>query len=181
MLFRSAQGKASKDGEDGWFEYHIRTSLPGSPQIMADGSVNYFEMDLIETVVKNQKLVTYHKAINGVYGYTVEGEVISPNKGRERKALDGKGFLLSEDQVHYSASYAGEVTVDIDKRLEVNELLIIQGNVDVSTGNIFFMGNVLIKGDVLTGYQVRATGKIQICGHIEIGRASCRERVFRLV
>ena len=48
-------------------------------------------------------------------------------------------------------------------------MLEIGGNVDFSTGNIKFLGDVNIKGDVLTGFTVRAMGSIWVGGVIEAG------------
>jgi uncharacterized protein (DUF342 family) len=45
----------------------------------------------------------------------------------------------------------------------------IPGNVDFSTGNITFLGDVNVHGDVLSGFSVRAMGNIHVDGAIEAG------------
>ena len=50
-------------------------------------------------------------------------------------------------------------------------MLDIPGNVDFSTGSINFLGDINIKGDVLSGFTVRAMGNIHVDGVIEAGSA----------
>ncbi len=50
---------------------------------------------------------------------------------------------------------------------ESNNKLVIPGNIDYSAGNIDHDGDVLIKGDVLPGFSVKATGDIEVTGHIQ--------------
>lgn len=162
-----AQGRTPIDGIDGKYEFFVRTDLPGTPRILEDGSVDYFNMDLIESVKNTQKIAKYHKATNGKYGFTVKGILLSPKKGKDLLPLRGKGFIMSEDRTEYFAAIDGKVILTDDNRLEISRLLTIKGDIDVSTGNIKFDGDVYIVGDVLSGFRVEAGGNIQVGGHIE--------------
>ncbi len=66
------------------------------------------------------------------------------------------------------ASIAGDVEFT-GRSFQVKPVLEVPGNVDFSTGNIKFLGDVSIKGDVLTGFTVRAMGSIWVGGVIEAG------------
>ena len=66
------------------------------------------------------------------------------------------------------ASVAGHVEFT-GRSFQVKPVLDIDGDVDFSTGNIKFLGDVNIKGDVLTGFTVRAMGSIWVGGVIEAG------------
>lgn len=54
-----------------------------------------------------------------------------------------------------------------DGTIDVNEVLNVQGDVDYSTGNIDFPGEVHIKGDVKPGFSVKAKGDVLVGGVIE--------------
>ena len=44
---------------------------------------------------------------------------------------------------------------------------VIEGNVDLATGNIDVRGALVIKGDVLSGFSVRTRGSLEVQGHVE--------------
>ena len=62
---------------------------------------------------------------------------------------------------------SGHVVLDIDNKVVVSNVLQIDGDIDTSTGDITYDGNVIIKGNVNTGYRVDATGNIEIDGVVE--------------
>ena len=64
------------------------------------------------------------------------------------------------------SSVDGHVTLT-DGRVFVSDVYEIPANVDASTGDVIYDGNVHIKGSVLTGYSVRARGDIEINGVVE--------------
>ena len=46
-------------------------------------------------------------------------------------------------------------------------------NIDNSTGNINFNGNVIIKEDILNGFALKTTGSVEIKGAVEGGFIQC--------
>jgi uncharacterized protein (DUF342 family) len=55
----------------------------------------------------------------------------------------------------------------VGRQLTVRRLYEVEGNVDFKVGNIDFDGRVTIKGDVLPGFNVKATGDVAITGMVE--------------
>lgn len=161
-----ASGKVAEDGKDGFYTFFFRTEMPVLPKIQDDGSVDYKNMDLFEEVEKNQLLAEYTKATTGKYGYTVFGELLNPRKGRELPPLHGVGFTLSQDRKQYFSALTGRIEYK-KNRIEVKNLYIVDGNVDVTTGNINFSGDVCIRGNVAAGFQIHAAGNIVVEGHVE--------------
>lgn len=53
-----------------------------------------------------------------------------------------------------------------DGRISVKKLLNVRSNVGFHTGNIFFVGDLAVHGDVQTGFSVQA-GNVLVKGHIE--------------
>ncbi|MDD6208616.1 MAG: FapA family protein [Clostridiales bacterium] len=161
-----AVGKAPTEGKDGEFHFHVEQGSSGKPRILPNGSVDYKNISRFVMVKKGELLAEYIPATPGEYGYTVDGKFLMPKRGKEKPPLKGKGFLLSEDRRMYTAAMTGKVEVQED-RIEVSDICNISGDVDMSVGNLNFDGDIVITGNVCQGMTVRATGNIQIQGHVE--------------
>lgn len=161
-----AVGKKAEDGVDGHYELFFSLDDIGKPVIRADGSVDYYNMKMFELVSEGDKLAEYKPPTKGVFGYDVRGKLMVPRTGKPKSALRGKGFNVSDDGNTYYAACDGEVEFkNLD--LNVKSVLTIQGNVDISVGNIDFNGDVDIKGNVISGISISAKGNISIGGHVE--------------
>jgi len=125
------------------------------PKVLADGSVDFKDINNIIMVEENDVLMTYYKETDGVDGKKVRGENIPAKKGKKITIHKGNGVLFDDETGIYSAEVAGHVTFK-NNRLNVNPVYSVQGDVDFSEGNIDFHGTVKISGDVLSGFEVRA-------------------------
>ncbi|MNJ33144.1 hypothetical protein D3C77_278230 [compost metagenome] len=65
------------------------------------------------------------------------------------------------------AAIDGLVTRTDKGKLNVFPVYEINGDVDYSIGNIDFVGTVVIRGNVLTGFRVSASGDIRVIGGVE--------------
>lgn len=159
-----ANGKNPGQGRDGWYEFFFDTKEKNS-MILPDGSVNYREYDWFVYVKQNQKLVEYHPAEFGNYGYSVTGKMLKGSKGTEQVALSGKGFYLSENKNEYFSSEDGKVTYEKEV-LEVTGVLEVD-EVTQATGAVDFAGSVHVKGAVGTGASIKAAGDVVVDGFVE--------------
>ncbi len=78
----------------------------------------------------------------------------------------GKNVRLAEDNRTVVAVLPGKVQVTRDE-VTVLEVVEIDGDVDLSTGNIDAPADVLIKGTVRATFKVRSVGKVVVKGAIE--------------
>lgn len=161
-----ASGKEAEDGTDGEYTFFFNTDNLGKPMIREDGSVDYHNMRLFELVRAGDKLVEYTPPTSGVYGYDVRGKLLIPKSGKPKSPMRGRGFTVSEDGTTYYAEIDGKVEYR-NYDLNVRNVLTIPGDVDLSTGNIEFNGDIDIRGSVISGMSVCARGSISINGHVE--------------
>ena len=161
-----ASGHLAVDGTDGWYEYNFRQNVSKKPQIREDGTVDYWSMNLIESVVAGQVIAIYNPAKTGENGMTVTGKVLQVKIGKELSPLKGRGFERNNDNLTYVASIDGKIEV-IDGRININNFHEIFGNADFTVGNIEFGGDVVIHGNVCTGISVHAGGTVTIDGVVE--------------
>lgn len=163
-----AEGKEPVEGSDGWYEYKFLREFSRRPEIMPDGSANYFQMQLLATVDEGDVIAVYHPAIQGEDGYTVKGAPRNAKRTRDLPPLKGKGFERSPDGLSYLSSLDGRVEVRGDK-ITVSQVYEIPGDVDIAIGNIDFRGDVIIHGSVRLGLRVHAGGSLTIDGIVEAG------------
>lgn len=161
-----AHGVEVCDGQDGEFEFLFNLEQQTKPKILPDGSVDYGSMQDVPVVESGDELVHYKPAVAGKDGTDVYGKVIPAKIGRELPQLKGKGFYISEDKRIYYASFAGKVEYE-NERLLVSNVITIDEDVTIVTGDIHFAGDVFVKGNVVSGMTIEAKGSITVNGYVE--------------
>lgn len=162
-----AEGKEPVDGKNGKYLYYFRRTVQHKPKVLEDGTVDYKNIELFETVKEGQLIAEYQPPTAGVFGYNVLGELLPPTKGRDLIPIRGKGFSMSEDKKQYFSQMDGIIEWKKEGDIEIRNMFVVPGNVDASTGNIKFAGDVSIDGDVEYGFSVTATGNVSINGYCE--------------
>ena len=167
-LFLIAQGKPAFDGANGNIvDYFPRTAV----RIMeADeyDRVDYANLNLIHNVKQGEEICRLIRPTDGEPGRTVLNQEIPARSGKSVPLPKGRNTEISDDGTLLLASISGDVEFT-GRSFQVKPVLDIPGNVDFSTGNISFLGDVNIRGDVLAGFTVRAMGNIQVGGVVEAG------------
>lgn len=161
-----ATGKEPLPGKDGYLAYHFATTKDVKPEIKEDGSVDFHNLDLIENVKKGQVLVTLYPPEKGVPGKNVFGEEVASLQGKPTRLPQGKNTSISEDGTQLIAAIDGQVIV-FENKVNVKEIYEVPANVGPSTGNINFVGTVIVKGNVLTGFSIQSGGNIEVYGVVE--------------
>lgn len=161
-----AKGTPAVDGIDGRYEYNFKSSKDNKPQMKEDGSVDYWSVNSIQSVVAGDIIATYQPPVQGTDGMNVRGVTVLAKRGKEQPMLKGKGFLRSEDGHTYTAEIDGKIEMQGD-RIMILAIHEVAGDADISTGNIDFRGDVVIHGNVENGIIINATGSITIDGTVE--------------
>lgn len=161
--FLIAEGKQPEPGHDGELIYHFEFDKDKVGIEREDGTIDFRNLDLINNVKKGEVLVTKKEPEPGTPGKKVTGEEISPPKPKKVELPRGKNTEVDEDKL--VAKIEGQVVKE-RKKVSVLPIHEVQGDVDFSTGNIDFVGNVLVKGDVQEGFEVVAEGNIEIKGKV---------------
>lgn len=151
----------------GRLEFYVDPgSLDRTPEVDANDRIDYKNLKLFLNVEEGTELVRKHDPILGKPGIDVYGKTIPPEEARIVKLPVGDGIKIVEDGYLAVASVSGAVAM-VDDRLTVMKMFHVPGDVNYKTGNIDFNGNVDISQDVLTGFQVKATGNIVVRGVVE--------------
>lgn len=167
-LFLIAQGKPAFDGKNGNIVDYFPRVVERVLEVDEYDQVDYAALNLIHNVKEGQEICRLIRPTEGEPGRTVLDQEIPAKSGKSVPLPKGRNTGISEDGDVLVAMTAGHVEFT-GRSFQVKPVLDIPGNVDFSTGNIKFLGDVNIKGDVLTGFTVRAMGSIWVGGVIEAG------------
>ncbi len=160
-----AQGKPAVDGIDGHFEFYFNEKSNNVPREKSDGSIDYRNVYNFEFVKENQKIAEYIPATNGTYGVTVFGQLIKPKQGKNLQRLHGKGFRIEENT--YYSNMHGMIELRDGDSLYIDNVLEVKSDVDYSVGNIEFDGDVMVRGSLMRGFEIKATGNVIVEGVVE--------------
>ncbi|MHB1406360.1 MAG: FapA family protein, partial [Desulfitobacteriaceae bacterium] len=87
---------------------------------------------------------------------------------RDEPILIKKGVSLIQNGAVAVAAVSGKPVLEGSnpKYLSVQPIYIINGDVNIKTGNIKFKGNIVVTGSVLDGFGVEAGGSIEVWGDV---------------
>ncbi len=160
-----AEGVQPVPGKDAQIEFKIKISKEIELIEREDGTVDFRELGIITNVVKNQVLAVKIPATEGIPGRTVTDKVIPVPPGKDVPLPKGKNTEITPDGLKLIATIDGHA-VYRDNKIHVEPIFEVRGGVGVETGNIVFLGNVVVWGDVQDGYEVRAGGDVVIHGNV---------------
>ena len=175
---RIAGAKDSENGVDGKIEYLFDAFHKNAhPKINEDGFADFRDLDIFENVDENAPLVRKTPATPGVDGTDVTGKPIKATPGKDLQLSKGKNTIVSsEDPNLLIAARAGSPKLQHSKVI-VEEVLMVD-DVDFSTGNIQFNGNIVVKGVVNSGFSVEADGDITCKDTVEGADLSAGGSIF---
>lgn len=161
-----ASGTVPIDGKDGYVKYHFDPKQEVKPKILADGTVDYYNLGIIINVKKGQLIAEIFPPTKGTPGKTVKGKPVKAKNGREARIIIGKNVVMSDDKSKLFANIDGQPIVSGNK-ISVLPILEIKGDVGPATGNIDFLGSITVFGNVKSGFSIKSAGDVEINGIVE--------------
>jgi uncharacterized protein (DUF342 family) len=161
-----AEGAKPQNGQDAAVVFNFETDKNKMRlKEASDGKVNFKELGLIQNVVAGQPLARKTPPEQGQPGRTVTGKVIPARNGKDMPAPLGRNVHLGDDGITIIADINGQVTF-IGGKINVEEILTVQGDVSLKTGNVMFLGTVVVYGNVEDGFSVKASGNVEVRGNV---------------
>ena len=140
--------------------------LSVKPKISADGRADLHNLGYVQNVVKGQILAEFLPT----------EQVQNPQAEFMRTTADfpaGPNTRVDPSHPQYLLADANGYVFYLDGQITVKNVLNVRGDVNFQTGNIFFVGNLAVYGDVRTGFEVQAND-ILVKGLVEGGIARAR-------
>ncbi len=165
-----AKGMAPIPGENGWVRFYH--PMAKRVKLLEDGRADFRNIDRYINVKVGEKLASKFEGIPGTPGFDVFGNIIPAPAIKKPKLVIGNNidertnFEEGKELQEYFASCNGVIFVT-EVSITVSPELQIAGNVGLSTGNIQFDGNVIVRGDIEPSSVVECTGSLIVYGNLE--------------
>lgn len=154
-----------EDGIDGTIKYRYDKESVIAPVEDEHGTVDYKNLGLVKNILRGEPIADITMPTQGKPGTDISGKPVHQHIGVAVSVNLGNGTVLTEDGTQIIAAVDGNLRY-LGGTFVVEEELIIRGDIDVKTGNVDFIGNVIIKGNVLEGYSVTSKKNITINGTV---------------
>ena len=161
-----AEGTRAQDGRDAYIQYNFETDQTKVRLREGNnGRVDFKELNIIQNVVEDQPLAKKIPAEKGVDGKTVTGKPLPARDGKDTVLPVGKNVHAADDGATIVSDMNGQVVMAGGK-INVEPVYTVDGDVNLKTGNIIFLGTVIVNGNVEDGFSVKAAGNIEVNGTV---------------
>ncbi len=164
-----ARGTPPQPSKDASVEYYFKQEFQTAPSINPEGNVNYREILKIPYVEMGDILLKKSPAVEGKAGTTVTGKTLKLKPPKDYVIHTNKTTRLDQTGLIVKAAANGYPVVEEKGKtftVKVSSSFTHQDNVDLSTGNLRFQGDIIIKGSISEGMSVMAGGNVEISGDV---------------
>ncbi len=160
-----ARGIPPINGKDARFVYHVDLHK-AKPKEINESKVDMKDLGVVVNVKADQELLEKIPPQLSSDGTSVYGKPITAILAKDKALPAGKNTRASEDGLHLYAAIDGCVIVQ-EGKVHVQPIFQVEGDVDYGTGNIDFIGDVLVKQTLREGFEIKAGGNVTIGGVVE--------------
>lgn len=181
-----AAGKPARRGQDGRIEWYnnypdlgkvcMKSGVREQGEIQDGDPADYRNVINLINVREGAKILTVHPPTLGIAGVDIYGNELGADPGREVAVRPGKNVTSNMEQTEFFAALDGRVVfqhgvVAVDPRFEV------QNDLDLSVGNIDFVGEVICYRNVPDNFSIRAEKGVEIRGVVEATNLECETNI----
>jgi uncharacterized protein len=163
--FTVAEGKPPRGGSGRTIAFRVAVAAGAPVAVREDGSADFKNITTFTQVHAGEHLATLEPGQSAPEdGWDVTGRAIPAGTDTGPAWTAGKNVRAVEEpggRVQFYAEKDGELSTE-KNTLEVKELHAVPGNVDLTTGNVKFMGKVSVKGSVLSGFTILAGDDVSV-------------------
>ncbi len=167
-----AEWTPAVNGVDGTITYHFEKQVKIAPVEDEHGFVDYKNLGLIRTVHQGDVIADITHPTEGEPGTDVKGQVLRQIPGKKASFTLGTNTELNEDETQIIASSDGNINFK-GGAFVIDQVVTISGDVDASVGNINFVGDVIVKGEVMEGFRISSKGNIVVSGNVNGATLEC--------
>lgn len=144
-----------------------------------DGKADFKNRLKIPSVDAGEIIAQIHPPKEGKDGYNIFGIPLQPKppkkidvkaKARVRITEDGKVIALQNGR----PSITGRTV----KHIDILDTYVVHGDVCMKTGNIYFSGDVIVKGDVKDNMSVECSGSIYVYGNVYHAKLTATQHIY---
>ncbi|MDE5412712.1 FapA family protein [Alkalihalobacterium chitinilyticum] len=175
-----AEGLPLIPSRDGFVEKFFKNEVEEVIEEV-NGKVDFKNRLKIPIAEAGAVIAQVHPPKEGKEGYNVLGQTLLPKKAkrldvRAKPAIkitdDGKVIALQQGRPSVTGHYV--------KHINILETYEVNGDVDMSTGNIFFSGDIIIRGNIKDHMTVESSGSIFVYGSVYHASVTASQHVIIL-
>lgn len=161
-----ARGKASTPGIDARLELFFPEQVETIFHEIG-GVIDYRSHRRIPSVHEGDVIAVKHALVEGIPGYDVYGDMLPPTPAQDIIVV-AKDSTEMNDKGEIIALAPGRPRLTGKKvhQFDISNAFIVEGNVDLSTGNIVFSGDVIIHGHVTDHMIIESLGNVYVHGNV---------------
>lgn len=168
-----ARGRAPRHGEDERLEMLVEEKN-ALGKLDSQGRLDYRERGFSPVVEAGEEIARLHPSTPGEAGMDVFGQELPARHGRPLGLRLGRGVEAAPDDDALLRATATGVVLHLRNVIEISDLLVVPGNVDLSTGNVRVrQGSVRVRGGVGSGFAVQAPHSVLVDGTVEDAAIEC--------
>lgn len=137
-----------------------------TPKRLPDGQVDFYNLDTIPNVQPQQVLVARIPSAERQAGMCVTGQAIPPSHEEGALPRSGRNVALAATGEALLALCHGYPVLR-DGVLHVESTYTIEGDIDFSIGNVVCVGDLVVMGDVQSGFSVQGAQGLTVHGIVE--------------
>ncbi|MFG6115092.1 DUF342 domain-containing protein [Halobacillus sp. MO56] len=158
----AAVGREPVKGEDGQVLFY----KPYTHTINEKEKVSFRDIIHIPSVETGERIADIVPPGPGTPGKNIHGEKVQAKPGRAARMVAGENVKMNQADHAFYAKASGQLNIR-GHALNVLPSYEVNGDLDMRTGNLDFVGSVTVRGNVPTGYHIKAEGDITVKGLVE--------------
>ena len=163
---QAAKGVPAVNDTDDFIDYKFQTDSSTAKYDDNNYSrIDYKNRNLIVSVKKGDIIAEKRHGSVGCNGTSILGHVIKKKDGKRKLLKVSNGCELRDENTAV-ATVDGRPHVK-NNILYVNEQYNVQGDLDIKSGNVKFIGDVKIQGNVMIGMEIESGGAVEIEKNVE--------------
>lgn len=152
-----------KRGINGSISFRYEKNRVPKPKYDEFGIADFRELNLIVPIKKGEVIADITPPTEGEPGIDIFGRTIKAEPGKMPNITVGKNTLMTADGRNIVAACSGHIIYGTGC-FNVESTVTVKTDLDLSVGNISFSGDVLIKGNVMEGFSIKAGRNVRIEG-----------------
>lgn len=155
-----AKGQEAVDDSDDILDIKFKDKDLKKLDEDSTGSVDFKSIGFVNSIEKGSIIAIKKEGTAGIEGKNIYGQPIKKKTGKKIKIMLGDGCLLKEDNT-VVASKGGKPCVSGNK-FSVFDVHEVNSDVDITTGNIKFSGDIIIYGDIKEGMIIESGHNVTV-------------------
>lgn len=161
-----AEGIRPINGLSSKIKLFFKNTSYRNPDFETEKNVDLMSHTIIPTVnIGDVIALKITPNIPGRDGMTVTGDIIKAKEGKDVQLKVGRGVVLLENETKVVAVSPGRPQYK-SGIISVVPTLVVAHDIDICTGNVYFDGDIVIKGNIDENLKVSAGGDITVFGNI---------------